>query len=587
MILFNNYKFTQSIFTFRRTFFYILTASVLFFSAIGCSHKKPEVPYYLNDLDSLMERGTEFENEKILRIEDLRIRLHHAKSPTERFSLNSMLFDEFSTYASDSALKYIDANIEIAGNEKNIEWLNQSYIKKSDLFTATGMLPQAAALLDSVDRASLKGFMLTDYFGQLIYLYSHMGNYIGAPDNEYYKKERDYKDSIMQHITEDHPEYLWYKGLDILGTDKPAEETVEELNVAMAGSRLNTPIDAKNAYILGKLYEQIGDHENYKKFMALSSSADIRFSNRRELSSLEELARILYDEKHGDIVRAFKYVNYCLNRAITYPNRTKINGISWALDQINNEYQNRMNEQQEAEHRTLITICILAAILAFAIVINIILYIRVHRQKVNLHDNNISLNEYINELHSSQKLLNEANSKLIQLNADLKQKNYELDEANYVKEEYICSIFTICSNYIGKITDLKKSVHVNLLAKKYREIERETEDFDTRSELKEFYNSFDSIFLHIYPDFVNDFNSLLQEDKRIYPKEGELLNTELRIYALIRLGITDSVKIAEFLHCSPQTVYNNRFKVRNKAAIPKENFAEAVRKLGRYVDSGA
>lgn len=106
----------------------------------------------------------------------------------------------------------------------------------------------------------------------------------------------------------------------------------------------------------------------------------------------------------------------------------------------------------------------------------------------------------------------------------------------------------------------------------------------TRDELKDFYRSFDTVFLHIYPDFVSDFNSLLQDDKHITPKEGELLNTELRIYALVRLGITDSIKIAEFLHCSPQTVYNNCFRVRNKALVPKKNFAEAVRTLGKFME---
>lgn len=101
------------------------------------------------------------------------------------------------------------------------------------------------------------------------------------------------------------------------------------------------------------------------------------------------------------------------------------------------------------------------------------------------------------------------------------------------------------------------------------------------NELKEFYSNFDAIFLHIYPDFVSDFNALLQPDKQIIPKEGELLNTELRIYALVRLGISDSVKIAEFLHCSPQTVYNNRLKTRSKAIVPKEHFADIVKSLGK------
>lgn len=579
--------FYLSFFNPLQRLFFILTAFFCIFFLGGCSGGNPDYPDYIVQLDSLINKRTDLEKEKLNRIDDLKNRLNRAKSAAERFSLNSVLYDEVSYFSSEGALNYIDDNIDIAKKSGNSDWLNQSYIKKSEYYTATGMLSEAMDVLDSIERPSLINPTLTDYFGQMIYLHSHLGNYVGAPDNIYYIKEREYKDSIMMFIEPSHPEYLWYKGLDILGTDKPAKETIDALETALSISHYNTPIDAKNAYILGKLYQQIGDKENYERYMALSASADIRFANRRELSSLEELARILFDEGRGDISHAFSYVNYCLSLAVSYPNRVKINGISWAMDEINKEYQTRMEQQQEEDHRTLITICILAVILAIAIIINIILYLRLHRRKESLDAANKSLSENIAELNSSQHMLNEANRQLTELNADLKQKNYELDEANYVKEEYICSIFAICSNYIGKITELKKSVHINLLAKKYRDIERETEDFDTRSELKDFFRAFDTVFLHIYPDFIKDFNELLQEDKRIYPKENELLNTELRIYALIRLGITDSVKIAEFLHCSPQTVYNNRFKVRNKAIISKDNFADAVRHLGRYVDSGA
>ena len=113
------------------------------------------------------------------------------------------------------------------------------------------------------------------------------------------------------------------------------------------------------------------------------------------------------------------------------------------------------------------------------------------------------------------------------------------------------------------------------------EIKQLTDQPVVKNELKEFYHNFDAIFLHVYPDFVNDFNTLLRPEERIVMKEGELLNTDLRIYALVRLGINDSVKIAEFLHCSPQTVYNNRLKMRNRAIIPKEEFAERVKSLGK------
>ena len=101
--------------------------------------------------------------------------------------------------------------------------------------------------------------------------------------------------------------------------------------------------------------------------------------------------------------------------------------------------------------------------------------------------------------------------------------------------------------------------------------------------MKDFYANFDAIFLHLYPQFITDFNALLQPGQELLPKEGELLSMELRIYALVRLGITDSVKIADFLHCSAQTVYNYRFRTRNKAILPKDKFIEAVKTLGHVV----
>ena len=142
--------------------------------------------------------------------------------------------------------------------------------------------------------------------------------------------------------------------------------------------------------------------------------------------------------------------------------------------------------------------------------------------------------------------------------------------------------FSICSSYISKLEEYRKNVNRKLKTGQVEELKSWSASTSiVQSELKEFYHSFDAIFLHVYPDFVDDFNALLRPEERVVLKEGELLNTELRIYALVRLGINDSVKIAEFLHCSPQTVYNNRLRTRNKAVIPKENFAEVVRSLGK------
>lgn len=555
---------------------------------IGCSQNADvDTPDYISHLDSLIDHSPDFERNKLMRLAELTQKRKNAVSTTDKYMLNSILFDEYHTYKSDSAIKYIDANIDLALQSGNQDWLTESRIKKSEFLTGTGLLADAQNLMESIDRKDIPDELLPYYYGNMIYLYSHLGNYTGGSVNEYYVKERAYKDSVMAVITPDHPEYLWYKGWDILGTDKPETETIERLKEKLSKSNLNTHQDAKDAYILAKLYEQAGDRENYLRYMATSAAVDVKIANSSEISSLEDLSRIMFGKGDGNIDRAYRYINYCLNKAISYPNRVKAYGISTALDKINRGYEQRNLRHQQRIRLFLMLACVLAAILAGAIIIIIAQNRRLRRQGHDLDASNKTLGQNIDHLNEAHRQLNEANTRLKQLIADLQQKNDELNEANFVKEEYICNIFTICSNYINKLADLKKSIHVKVMKKKYIEIENETEDFDMKDELKEFYRSFDTVFLHIYPDFVNDFNSLLQDDKRIILKDGELLNTELRIYALIRLGITDSIKIAEFLHCSPQTIYNNRLKVRNKAVVPKKDFADTVRRLGGYRHSEA
>lgn len=556
---------------------FIVTAT----SLASCTSGSSDTDRYIILLDSLIERHDDLERAKLIKLAELRQKKEHASSITDRYMANSLLFDEYETFNSDSAMKYVNLNLDIAARAGNTEWEIRSRLNKSGLLCGTGLLAQSKELMDSIDFPSIPKELLTEYYGQMIYLYSHLGNYTGGTINDFYIKERAYKDSIMKTIDSTHPDYLWYKGWDVLGTDKPKDEVIAALADKLGKSPLNSRQDAKDAYILAKLYEENGDRENYKKYTVLSGVSDVRSVNA-EIASLEELSKIMFDE--GDIDRAYSYINYCLNKAIIYPNRVRAYGISQTLDEVNQAYQERSQSQQKRTHIFLIIVGVLAIILTVMIITNIIQNLRLKRQGKNLDAANKSLNKNIAELSEAQRQLNKANDKLKELNNNLKQKNEELNEANYVKEEYIGYVFTICSSYIGKLEDLKRNIHLKAVTKKYREIEAETANIDMKDELKEFYKSFDTIFLHIYPNFVTDFNTLLQEDKRIIPREGELLNTELRIYALVRLGITDSVKIAEFLHCSSQTVYNNRFKVRNKAIISKKDFADSVRTLGKYMD---
>lgn len=571
----------------KNLFHLIPVTLIIGFLLAGCSRRSGDAPDYIAQLDDAIDNSQQYEEVKTEGINELKRQLSGATTPAHRYLLTAMLFGEYSTFNSDSALKYIDLSLRLARQSGNNENVYRSLLQKADYLTGTGLLNEARAMMDSINKDELPDALLPDYYGNMIYLYSHLGNYAGGNDNHFYQKERAYKDSIMGVIQRDNPAWLWYSGLDILGTDKDPSEIISQLREKLeAPGHRDSRQAAMDAYILAKLYEQEGDMENYRKYMAHSARIDVSISNMRELSSLEELASIMYQGGNGDIDRAYKYINFCLNRAIAYPNRVKAVGISERLASISQAFLERNMRQEQITRGFLIAICILAAVLGFTIFVIIRQFRRLKHQSEDLKESNDSLHDNIIELKELHQNLNEANERLKQLVEDLKEKNEDLNESNYVKEEYIGYVFSICSKYINHLSELKKLIHVQMLKKNYDLVYKETEDFDMRSDLKEFYNSFDTVFLHIYPDFVDDFNSLLEPDKHIVPKEGELLNTELRIYALIRLGITDSVKIAEFLHCSPQTIYNNRFKVRNKSVIPKDEFISKVKRLGSYAKAG-
>lgn len=313
-------------------------------------------------------------------------------------------------------------------------------------------------------------------------------------------------------------------------------------------------------------YEILNNIEQQKKFLILSAISDIK-SAIKDNASLTSLAMILH--KENDIERPHKYIQFAFDDAVFFNSRLRFIEISNTLPLINHAYQLKTDSQNKQLRASLITISILSVIILLA-------FIFIYRQmkhlsiaRTDLENVNIQLKELNNEL-------NNANSKLSGL-------NLELAESNHVKEQYIGNFISICSNYIDKLDNYRKLVNKQIAAHKITEL------FDlTKSrtlideELKEFYENFDNTFLNIYPNFVEEFNAMLDQEARIELKKGELLNTELRIFALIRLGINDSSQIAGLLRYSVNTIYNYRVKIKNRSIVPREEFEDLVMKIGVF-----
>lgn len=539
-----------------------------------------EIPQLLATLDSILVQTGELASQKELKIAQLKKKLSNAANFEEEFWINKMLYDESFVFNADSAMKYVDRNIQIATELKKKDWQDEWLINRSFMFAATGLLKEAGEVLEKVDSTSLSNGLKLSYYYQRSYLYSHLGQYMGDQkqvNNKYYNEFENANKHMLALVRPKDPLYWWC--VASCNELSPEDSLFSTLENVVLSSHHNTRLDAMNAYGLSNMYKRIGDKEKNMIYLIYSAMADLRVCNR-DIASLQELSSLLYDA--GDIDRAYAYMNYCLKAALLYPNRVRIINISTELDKIYANYQQRDIRWRNSLQNYLYVVTFFSIILVLALIGLYRQTKKLRKSRTELDSANHSLNQHVVELSQMHKQLALANQELQNLNELLRSANQKLQESNDVKEEYIGYVFSICSNYISKLDEYRKNINRKLKTGQFEEARQLTDNSSlTQNELKDFYANFDAIFLRVYPDFVADLNSLLRPEEQILLKDASELNTEVRIYALVRLGINDSVKIADFLHCSPQTVYNHRLRMRNKAIIPKDKFAEAVRLLGR------
>lgn len=558
----------------------------LLFPAYVCAdtskHALEENRKLLHSLDSLLEQQDLFVRVKEERIKQLKMQYSRVKDVKELYAMNRMVYLEYRVYDADSALHYINKNIQLAQQTNNRTWEVVSLLEQSFVLTSSGLLTEALKAVSDIQPEELPQNLRSEYFGRLCTLYSRLRDYSSENSqlSEHYNNlQKAFRDSVYLTATPDELRYWNCRAWLYLGTPEiePVKQAFEENKQTLSNDSRKYSIATYN---LSAIYRSENNESKYLENLILSAMADIRSVNG-DIGSLQEIAEYLF--KHGEIDRAYNYILYCSQKAMFFHNRVRIVKMSHLQNQIYKAYQEQSRTQQKRLQASLIAVSFL-----FLVLIGALLFIRKQMRRLKeanlkLDNTNQKLSVNMDALSTAHQRLEEVNMQLKDLNTQLQEVNDQLRESNYVKEEYIGYVFNICSTYISKLEEFRKNINRKLKVGQIEDVKAMTDSSATASnELKEFYQNFDTIFLHLYPDFVGDFNALLLPEERIELKEGELLNTELRIHALIRLGITDSVKIADFLHCSAQTVYNNRLRTRNKSIIPKEDFINAVKKLGKY-----
>lgn len=319
------------------------------------------------------------------------------------------------------------------------------------------------------------------------------------------------------------------------------------------------------AYTLSESYRLKGDREKEKELLVLSAIADMKTAVR-EYVSLRKLAVLLYQE--GDIERAYAFVKICMDDAEACNARLRKLEILEIFPIINAAYEQKTENQQTRMKWALASISILSVSLLFAI-----FYVYKQMKKVAATRR---------EVIEANKRLKELNEELHSSNEQLKVANHSIAENSYLKEEYIGRYMDQCSVYLEKMEKYRRSLGKIAATGNVEELYKSIKSSKfIDGELQEFYANFDNTFLQLFPTFVEDFNALLAQEGQIALKPNKRMNAELRIFALIRLGITDSVKIAQFLRYSVTTIYNYRTKMRNRAAGDRDLLEQEVMKIGR------
>ena len=479
----------------------------------------------------------------------------------EEYGINERLYEQYRKFYLDSAIYYINRNISIGKKLNNEYYRDRSSIQLANLYSSKGNFLESQSLLQGVTIAKQPNDLKALYYEFYSQFYEHYTT--NNPSEHYAKQIEVYRDSLLQVLNPETNKYkinlaqqLMYK--------KDYSKALELLEKMETSSTVRDSDYAMYVYLLGDIYMREDKQEEGVRYYCLAAVTDIE-NSIRDHGAIQNLA--IYYYYQGKIDLAYKYAQSALEDAVACNVKFRTLMMSEFYSIINTSYQ----EKENAAKSTLRTYLTLISILSFFLIIAVV-YVYSQMRRIS---------KVKEELLISGEKQKDLNIELKTANQQLQVFNSQLHESNRVKEEYIAQFFDICSSYIAKLDDYRKKLNKKAMNKQFDELSKILKSSSvTNEELHELYERFDTIFINLYPNFVSEFNDMLLPHEKIELKPGELLNAELRIFALERLGISDAVKIASFLRYSLSTIYNYRTKVRNKVAVSREEFDERLKTIG-------
>ncbi|MGQ2984556.1 DUF6377 domain-containing protein [Flavobacterium sp.] len=522
--------------------------------ALAASLQAQDLQNVTNELGRAITDKNSFVVKKNHRIAAYRKKLAGISGPEREYAINQQLYEEYRKFKIDSALYFVRQNIDLSANLKESHYLDRSKIQLANLYSSNGNFLESETLLKGIRAKKLGNDLKALYYEFYSQFYEHYTT--NNPGRQYEAMIETYRDSLLGVLNPSGEKYRINLAQHYMYHGKDAGAKVILKGVEQ-NSKGRTPAYAMAVYLQGDIAAKEGREQESVRYYSLAAITDIE-NSIKDNAALQQLAIYYYNK--GKIDLAYKYAQSALEDAVFCNVKFRTLMMSEFNSIINAAYREKENNAKVKLETYLLLISLLSFFLIVAVV-----YVYRQMRKVSKTREELLL----------------SGQQLEYLNSELQQANVQLHESNRVKEEYIAQFFDICSSYIGKLDDYRKKLNKKAMTKQYEELSAILRsDSFIDEELHSLYARFDMLFINLYPNFVSDFNKLLLPEEQIEVREGEILNNELRIFALERLGITDGVKIAAFLRYSISTIYNYRTRVRNKAAVSREEFERKLKTIG-------
>lgn len=521
-----------------------------------------DVRHLYAKLDSLIAHYQETTAEKESRIRNLKDGVKTMSlTDNQTYDLNLRLYDEYVAFRFDSAFYYVEKNVERFRHTDDHDRFAASAIRMAHILSVTGLFDRARRLMDEIDPEQLGDEQRVAYYNQQseLNLYrSEMAQYTPY-FNDYIQKAQYYRQLIIQTAPKDSYDYIFSLATYTCETGNP-DKAIQMMEAWLPKLDVSTRDYSIVTSTLAYFYQCKGDRERQEYYLLLSAISDEQGAIR-ENNSLRSLAEILMARGENDI--AYRYLYQSITEARFYGSRLRMMQVGRMASQIMNLYD---KERAQTQRNTYIYLGIISFI--SLILLGIMAYTLVLLRKKK----------------AASRQIEAMNKTLTAHNEQIQAVNSQMKEANRIKDEYIGRFLELSSNLIKQGEDRNKQLNRLARDRKLEELYAELKSSQAiNNGIRMFHQNFDEAFLNIYPAFISEVNKLLMPDNAFVISEGDSrrLTTELRILALIRLGISDNQDIADILRSSITTIYTYRSKLKSRS-VNKDTFEDDVRKIATY-----